>query len=242
MDGRDDRSPSRCEHPTAISEDTEPSLAGQSSDGRSAKGNDYSSGRCLDVVHESCSACVDCPDSGLGRVRPAGNGVGDENVGLPKVDIAEGLPKHIASWPNKGALVDDLLCARGLTDEDDAARGPATGADGRAILAIWTAEAMLDDWHGRSVTRPSRRLRPRCDHGATSRRRQAHVAPWRTCSERGGIATRRLPAAPLVASLQDLMKVALGYLHQLPTSTPMATARPPPNSAAPLREMPIIPS
>jgi hypothetical protein len=149
-----DGSPSGREYLTPIPQDPEPSLAGQSPDGRPPKGNDDRTGICLDLVHESSPTGIDCLDRGLGRMRLAGHGVRDEEIALSKLSGVEGFPEHVARPPLEWASSDDLLRARRLADDDDPTRGIAARTDRRAEVAVGATGTVLGGRHDLSLYRP----------------------------------------------------------------------------------------
>ena len=157
---RHDGSPDAREFPTVSVHHPEPSLPGHGPDGRQAEGHDDSARMRVDVAHESPTAGDDGRDPGSNWVRLAGHRVRDEDVPFVEVSLAERLVQDATRWPPERLSLGDLRRARSLADNDDATRRIATGPDGRAELAVRTADAVVDGRHGASVAPPWRRLRP----------------------------------------------------------------------------------
>ena len=107
----------------------------------------------FDVANQTAMTGGDGPSRWRTVGWTAGDRVGDEEVPFEESRLGDCPPEDITGSAPKRLFLDDLRRARGLTDEDEAARGVAAWADGHAE-AVRAAEAWVDGRHGASVSRP----------------------------------------------------------------------------------------
>jgi hypothetical protein len=132
VERRYDGCPDAGEQSPMLRQHEERTPPGHGPDGSPAEGHDHCPGMQFEVMDQSPTTAVDGPNRRRSVGRTAGDRVGDEEVPFKKASLVDGPPEHIARWPPERLSLDDLLGARRIADEDDAAGGVAAWADGYA--------------------------------------------------------------------------------------------------------------